>query len=676
MGLTRARVHPLLAPLTLVAVLGVRYWKLLTGYIPASGDSTLAYAPSWWYTATHLSHWVIPWWTDRLFAGYPFSADPQTLVFYPPMWILSHLFDPRLMVSAVVLFNLAVLATYTYLYTRRVSHSTAASFFASLVYVLSGFIATRSISFIGAIAWWVAALYYLECALATPRTGSTWPLWSGLAMSWALEMTAGSPTISIIAAYALLLYAVVRIRGHLRAYGSLALALGASGLLALPTLVSTYILWQNSSRAVLTWAFITSGSATPSEFLSILTLGGHWGLFIGLTPAILAIAACLLPRQQPTQFLTWILIILFFSLVALGSNTVFYSLFLKLPGVSLFRIPSRALFVVAFGCVIIASLGLATIERLAPAKRGLFSGVMIVSACLQLWYVPSFAGGPAPTNTLLYYQDLISPAPRALSQGAGPLRVKGWDGSPRYYLDEPHALESVLAGQTSLFYMTRNISGDHYFTISWYQDLFDFTKQYAFSNKVSELWSLRYFLSTCTSTQDTSPCKHVPRGRLLVGLFSRVTTESLPLAKRTVISNSFNPAMELVVNQEIPSIRPGLSSIETVPLSAVRTGSGWWTVVLRHPVEGVLLIPEIYFPGWEAQVNGITQPVVRADYAFIGVPLLHPASTVRVSLHFVAPWQPLLPLSVLCWIAALVSLLVTRMRSRAKAGRNLVLPRS
>jgi hypothetical protein len=76
---------------------------------------------------------------------------------------------------------------------------------------------------------------------------------------------------------------------------------------------------------------------------------------------------------------------------------------------------------------------------------------------------------------------------------------------------------------------------------------------------------------------------------------------------------------------------PPRSGVEarTQPIQAGRI-----TVDLDRPAEqgSALVVSENYYPGWQAKVDGKANPVGRADYTFIGVPL--PAGARHVELTY------------------------------------------
>ena len=50
----------------------------------------------------------------------------------------------------------------------------------------------------------------------------------------------------------------------------------------------------------------------------------------------------------------------------------------------------------------------------------------------------------------------------------------------------------------------------------------------------------------------------------------------------------------------------------------------------------LLVMTEIYYPGWRATVDGVETPILRADYAFRAVPVR--AGSHRVEMIF-DPWS-------------------------------------
>ena len=65
---------------------------------------------------------------------------------------------------------------------------------------------------------------------------------------------------------------------------------------------------------------------------------------------------------------------------------------------------------------------------------------------------------------------------------------------------------------------------------------------------------------------------------------------------------------------------------------------GWLNVVTKSPTAKFLLVHNLYYPGWTAEVDGQKRPILRAGKLFLAVEV--PSGTHRVSFHF-APFEPL-----------------------------------
>ncbi len=92
-----------------------------------------------------------------------------------------------------------------------------------------------------------------------------------------------------------------------------------------------------------------------------------------------------------------------------------------------------------------------------------------------------------------------------------------------------------------------------------------------------------------------------------------------------------------------------------VAAEAIRAQGGTTAAAVVAPRAGVAVVLEPWFPGWSAEVDGLPAPVVRADYAFMAVPVPEGRHTLRLTYR---PAQlgrgiAVAALALAAWLAAL-----------------------
>ena len=96
-----------------------------------------------------------------------------------------------------------------------------------------------------------------------------------------------------------------------------------------------------------------------------------------------------------------------------------------------------------------------------------------------------------------------------------------------------------------------------------------------------------------------------------------------------------------------------------LPISAATSAysPGHATITLSGPAPAAsaLVVSENYFPGWTAKVDGRAQPLFRADYNLIGVPLAAGARTIELSFQDPA-YGPGKGITIVAALAALLAL--------------------
>jgi hypothetical protein len=120
---------------------------------------------------------------------------------------------------------------------------------------------------------------------------------------------------------------------------------------------------------------------------------------------------------------------------------------------------------------------------------------------------------------------------------------------------------------------------------------------------------------------------------------------------------------------------PGAVAIlaEEPPLSLGGGGQGTARLVERlpnrlafeveTPADGLLLLSEVYYPGWRAEVDGQEAPILRADTVLRAVPVT--AGVHRVEMDF-RPWTAVAGLAIAVATLLLVILGLAWQRRRPR----------
>ena len=126
----------------------------------------------------------------------------------------------------------------------------------------------------------------------------------------------------------------------------------------------------------------------------------------------------------------------------------------------------------------------------------------------------------------------------------------------------------------------------------------------------------------------------------------------------TVVDPRFDPLRAALVDT---TAAVGVSTVTALPPltgitpTVTRYDPGHISLQLSAPAPAgsALVVSENWFPGWSATVDGQPAATLRADYAFIGVPL--PTGATRIQLDFADPRYPLGRLLTLLATAAAVA---------------------
>jgi uncharacterized membrane protein YfhO len=102
-----------------------------------------------------------------------------------------------------------------------------------------------------------------------------------------------------------------------------------------------------------------------------------------------------------------------------------------------------------------------------------------------------------------------------------------------------------------------------------------------------------------------------------------------------------------------------------VPASQVRVRSNSLEAAVEAPADGLAVVPDPWFPGWSATVDGTPARVLRADYLFMAVPVKAGRHVLRLT-YFPTRLLPGIGIAILA--AALLVLLCKLAMRRVDSG--------
>jgi hypothetical protein len=318
----------------------------------------------WWLAARQaVFSGRFPLWQTYQFSGYPFFANPQVALFYPPTW-LAILLPPHVGISWYVAFHIWLMGVGMLLWVRALRGGWWGAGLAALTFSFGGFVAARiSAGHIGLLATHAWIPWLLIATQWAIRRADVWPaVISGLVFGMAV--LAGHVSSLLYVGLIWLAFAFylaltggrwLHVARQTVIAGLVGLALGAVQLLPFIQFAGL------STRAGETAAEYGLWSLPPAHLITLFLPGyfgdptvGYWSVdnfgeltyYVGMLPLL----GIVLALRKPTR-LTWLYLSLmvFGLLMALGTYGFLYPmLYDLLPPFRLSRAPGRAAFLFVF----------------------------------------------------------------------------------------------------------------------------------------------------------------------------------------------------------------------------------------------------------------------------------------------------------------------------------------
>jgi membrane protein YfhO len=325
-------------------------------------------------------------WDLLLSGGFPMTADPQVMSWYPPALLLS-LIPGTWNVFVVSAYVMASCFTYGYVYA--LTESKFSGLVSGIIYGMCGFMMAHlgHTAMIHTAVWLPLIIWSLE--MLRRRFTRRWLAIGCLAVACCVlagHLQIVSYTLFFSAAYAIFLGWTAP-AGRLRFYCvSLLLLLVGLGLATLQILPAAELAGL-STRASYGFSDFVTYSLPPSHILlmifpaafgglpryGVTPYFGEWNLtemtaYVGLLPLMLAALGFVVARRKPVVIF-WLSVGVVAFLLALGDKTPLASLAYHLPVIGKFRAPARHVIEMAFAFSVLAGTGTEAILRRKVTRR-------------------------------------------------------------------------------------------------------------------------------------------------------------------------------------------------------------------------------------------------------------------------------------------------------------------
>ncbi len=681
-------------PAVLVILISIVYAPLLlhlgSFLYPRDGQATDLTITHWPAVAFNIrtmrQNGQVPLWRTTIASGGPWTANPQSWLFYPPTWLF-FLLPINLTFNLLLLAHLILAALATYAFGRQALGLTSSgAILAGLAFALapwlSAHLAAGHVNIALALAWLPIALIGSHRAATTGVFQGA--LLSGVAWVAALfnhpQIAAFTATLTI--AWFLLAASTrdsavsrKRLAALLLAMPAIALPLSAALLIplaeALPYLSRSALTLEEAGAFSLPWTHLLT--------ILIPTYGGEpeQVIYVGLPVAMLVASGFALKRDRAAWFLA--ITAALATIFVLGTNAALFRLLFRLvPGLSWLRVPPRAWLLVAFSLALLAGRGLDALAHphLAASTRrrvALFSSAVLVigltlaggSALLHkpippaVWAIATLVvlaviclflrarsrlrPGPFVAASLLLVVADLGLVRAAWTEMRSPVDAFSWGAEAAEYLA---GLPGTFRVYSPTYSLPQHVAVDHGLYLADGVDPFQLA-HYADFLAVAGGYEADGYSPTLPPRLDDADAlpDAVQLGLLNVGyVASGFAIEAEGLALRTQVGETFIYENEqvlpraFVVSREKPQIGEDIRlsyPIEAKPAQISAYTPNRITVQADTETPGLLVFSEVWYPGWQARVDGNDAPVWRVEGVLRGVYVRAGSHTVELRYR---PW--------------------------------------
>lgn len=451
-----------------------------------------------------------------------------------------------------------------------------------------------------------------------------------------------------------------------------------------------------STRAEISFAEAAGGFARQDLLQIILpgSVSVMSPLYVGILPLLLALLAPIILRRT-TQVIFWSALALIALLVSFGGHTFVYSLFyLFVPGFGMYRSQERAAYIFSFALAVLAGYGaLLLLRPLGRRTRRLFNGFcravgylaagsfLLVALNHYGWLTDEWSVdspfGPALTRSVLLSVFLLLAAAAFYLRRGRRVRSGTWtalalllivfdlftvnwrnnlsDVPPEaHWQATPLVLvpmqddgvfrvynEHRLPGNYGCVYNLEDIWGASPLRLDRYDELFNAVPE----ERLWRLLNVKYVITwrkvLATSSEVLYEEPHNGEMAYLheleeVGPRAYVVYEveraDGDTALKRLTDPAFDPLRTALLEEPLPFELPRNSPAEPAHITFLREGPGHVSLDVDLPADGLLVLSEVYYPGWHATIDGSSAAILRVQHALRGLPLR--AGRHHIEMHF------------------------------------------
>jgi hypothetical protein len=670
----------------LALIAGSWYFNVATGgsELAAAGDTLGYYAPQYAAAGAAWREAGLPLWNAHQLCGHPWLATLQGGILYPGH-VLYVLLPTHLGMAASSLLHLMIVGAGMAVLARRLGLSGWAALLAACLYSLNGPLPPQSATpnMLEAAAWLPAGAVAVSGLV---RSGN--PGWTALlALSLALSLLAGYPQYSVYTCYTwagLLVVLLVDERPSPRTWlapcAGFAVAIGIGVLLASLQLLAAFELTRESSRSL---GAVSFEAMFPTGWPKASILHAT-GWLLATAPPFGFSAVLLLPlalfHSQRRRVLGLLAMLLVVFGIAIGPASPLFDVYLLLPGVESFRLPTRRLlFVVGFLLALLAAFGVDQLLRWTRSQLGVSAAHALGAAVLAAALTEPFLND-APRADLHYgapeYAQAFPQERELFEKIAGENRVLFW--SPGVQPPLPAKLAGVFGVRAFDDYEPMSLRlQDSYFSYlargsvrssqrSPFYGRLHFPKslpaarEMAGRRRLLDLASVRHLVAA--NRQRENQIFHTfaraagfvrePLGPKLQDTSPIVyrNEKALPRSYVTYRAATAPPAETLLPLLAAPDFDPLASSyVAGSPVGQSTTNPAYGhpakierdeptriEIVADLASEGLLVLSDSYYPGWQVSVDGQPREILAANHLFRGVVLK--AGPHRIVFRYRPSW--------------------------------------